>query len=414
MKLFNLNLDSVSIAQYLVIGGLVSIAISPPLANIFIALSLIATLSIRTLRNQLLDFFKTKLGYACLTFIFVLFSGLIYGIESNDVIASSIWGWRKFLMLPIAAAIFMNAPHAKQKLINSLWFACLILMIYSFFTYLVPSFSVKHAGGVVVRNYATQGIFFSVAVIIALANTLNTSISKWQRIIYGTSILFFISNISLIAIGRSGYAVLCTATTIFLFTFFRQFSVAKKVMISIAGLFIVSGLLLSNQTSNSRINLAKQEFISGAVETNETSIGYRLNFWKNTIEMVPKYAFLGTGTGGFKKAYTSQAEGKLGALGIQTGDPHNQYLKILIEHGVLGLVTFLSILILLLKQPTTNPFKAIGMASLLAIAVTSIFNSHFSTFNEGQFIWMLAGAIFATEKIDTRIKNIRHTTLINR
>jgi hypothetical protein len=38
MKFFNINLDSVSIAQYLVIGGLVSITVSPPLSNIFIAL----------------------------------------------------------------------------------------------------------------------------------------------------------------------------------------------------------------------------------------------------------------------------------------------------------------------------------------------------------------------------------------
>ncbi len=396
--------NPLTVAQYLVIGGLVSIAISPPLANIFIALSLIATLSVSTIRNQLIDFFKTKLGYACIAFVAILFSGLLYGIESNGVIASSIWGWRKFLMLPIAAAIFMNAPHAKQNLINSFWFACLILMIYSFFTFLAPSFSAKHAGGVVVRNYTTQGIFFSVAAIIALANTLNSSIPKWQRIIYGTSILFFTLNISSIAIGRSSYAALLITITIFLLTFFKQFSIVKKLTISIVGLFIVSGILLSNQTSNSRINLAKQEFISGAIETNETSVGYRLNFWKNTTEMVPNDVLLGVGTGGFKKAYAQQAEGKSGALGILTGDPHNQYLKILIENGVLGLVAFLSILILLLKQPVTNPFRAIGMASLAAIAVTSLFNSHFSTFNEGQFIWILAGAMFASEKIGMRIK----------
>jgi O-antigen ligase len=393
-----------TIAQYLVIGGLISIAVSPPLANFFIALSLIATLSISTIRNQLIDFLKTKLGYACIAFIAVLFSGLLYGIESNSVIATSIWGWRKLLMLPIAAAIFMNDPNAKQNLINSFWFACSILMIYSFFTYLVPSFSGKYAAGIIVRNYTTQGIFFSIAAIIALANTLNTSIPKWQRILYGASIVFFILNISLITTGKSGYAALLIAITTFLFTFLKQFSIAKKATISLLGLFIVFGILLNIQTSNNKINLAIQEFNTGAIETNETSVGYRLNFWKNTIEMLPNHVLLGVGTGGFKKAYANQAEGKFGALGIQTGDPHNQYLKILAENGVIGLVTFLSILIFLLKQPVTNPFRAIGMASLAAIGVTSLFNSHFSTFNEGQFIWILAGAMFATEKMNTRIK----------
>ncbi len=405
MKLFNINVDSISIAQYLVIGGLVAINISPPLANIFIALSLIATLSISTIRNQLLDFFKTKLGYACIAFIFIVISGLVYGIETNNVIASSIWGWRKFLMLPIAAAVFMNASHAKQNLINAFWFVCLILMIYSFFSYTIPSFPSKDAGGIIVRNHATQGIFFSVAAIIALANTLNLSLPKWQRIINGVSIPFFIFNIALIATGRSGYVALFVMTVAFIFIHFKEFSLAKKIAISIGGLFLILGLLLNTQTSKNRIELAKQEYIVGIDQAKETSIGYRLTFWKNTIEMLPKYTLFGTGTGGFEKAYAIQVEGKSGAAGVVTGDPHNQYLKLLVEHGILGLTVFLSILVLLLKQPVTNSFRAIGIASLLAIVTTSLFNSHFSTFNEGQFIWIFAGAMFATEKIGTTIKS---------
>ncbi len=404
MKFFNINLDSVSIAQYLVIGGLVSITVSPPLANIFIALSLIATLSITTIRNQLLDFFKTKLGYACIAFILVLFSGLLYGIESNNVIASSIWGWRKFLMLPIAAAVFMNAPHAKQNVINTFWFVCLILLIYSYITYLNSSISTRHSAGITVRNYATQGLFFSVAAIIGLANLLNMSLPKWQRILNGVTIPFFILNIALISIGRSGYVALLIMTAAFLYLHLERVSVSKKIVICITGLFIVSGALLNTQTSRDRIELAKQEYISGQKNEQETSIGLRLIFWKNTLEMLPKYFLLGTGTGGFEKAYTNQVEGKSGAAGVVTGDPHNQYLKILVEHGILGLTVFLSILMLLLRQPITNPFRAIGIASLLAIATTSLFNSHFSTFNEGQFIWILAGAMFATEKVGTRIK----------
>jgi O-antigen ligase len=406
MKFFNINLDSVSIAQYFVIGGLVSIAISPPLANIFIALSLIATLSVSTIRNQLIDFFKTKLGHACIAFIAVLFSGLVYGIESNSVIASSIWGWRKFLMLPIAASIFMNAPHAKQNLINSFWFICLILVIYSFTILISPAMQLsdKHSAGIVVRNHATQGLFFAVAVIIAAANTMNVKFPNWLRIISGLTVPLFITNIAMVATGRSGYVALIVVTISFIFLYFTKVSPLKKVMLCMAGVALLVGILVSTPTSQQRIELAKQEFASEVDQTKETSIGYRLTFWKNTIEMPPKYALLGTGTGSFEKAYANQVEGKSGTAGVVTGDPHNQYLKILIEHGILGLTVFLSILLLLLRQPITNPFRAIGVASLLAIATTSLFNSHFSTFNEGQFIWIMAGAMFAVEKSGARRK----------
>jgi O-antigen ligase len=398
--------NPLTIAQYLVIGGLVSIAISPPLANIFIALSLIATLSVSTIRNQLIDFFKTKLGYACIAFIAVLFSGLVYGIESNGVIASSIWGWRKFLMLPIAAAIFMNAPHAKQNLINSFWFVCLILVIYSFATLFNPGLQIsdKNLPGVVVRNHATQGLFFAVAAIIALANTLNTSTPIWFRTLSCLTIPLFILNIAQVAIGRSGYIALIVLTISFIFLYFTRTSLLKKLLLCILGTAVLVGILASTPTSQQRIELAKHEFTSEIDQTKETSIGYRLTFWKNTIEMLPKYALLGTGTGGFEKAYAAQVEGKSGTAGVVTGDPHNQYLKILVEHGVIGLAVFLSILILLLWQPTTNPFKAIGVASLLAIASTSLFNAHFSTFNEGQFIWIFAGSLLASEALSMHRK----------
>ncbi len=398
--------NPLTIAQYLVIGGLVSIAISPPLANIFITLSLIATLSVSTIRNQLIDFFKTKLGYACIAFIAVLFSGLLYGIESNGVIASSIWGWRKFLMLPIAAAIFMNAPHAKQNLINSFWFVCLILVVYSFTTLFNPGLQIsdKNMPGVVVRNHATQGLFFAVAAIIALANTLNTSTPIWFRTLSCLTIPLFILNIAHVAIGRSGYIALIVLTISFIFLYFTRASLPKKLLLCILGTAVLVGILASTPTSLQRMELVKHEFTSEIDQTKQTSIGYRLTFWKNTIEMLPKYALLGTGTGGFEKAYAAQVEGKSGTAGVVTGDPHNQYLKILIEHGVIGLAVFLSILILLLWQPARNPFKAIGVASLFAIATTSLFNAHFSTFNEGQFIWIFAGSLLASEALSMHRK----------
>jgi len=169
-------------------------------------------------------------------------------------------------------------------------------------------------------------------------------------------------------------------------------------------LIVLIGIFASSPASQQRIELAKQEFFSEVNQTKETSIGYRFTFWKNTIEMLPKYALLGTGTGGFEKAYAIQVEGKSGTAGVVTGDPHNQYLKILVEHGVIGLAVFLSVLILLFLQSVSNPFKAIGIASLLAISTTSLFNSHFSTFNEGQFIWIFVGSLFASESLSIRKK----------
>lgn len=398
MQIFYKKLDSLAVAQYLVIGGLVSIAISPPLANLFLGLSVIATLSIATIRNQLLAFFKTKLGYSCIAFILAIFSGIFYGIESNNVIATSVWGWRKFMMLPIAAAIFMNAPQGKQKLINIFWFACILLAIYSFLHFFIPTFSIKNTPpGIVVRNHATQGLFFSVAVIIALSNLKYSKHTNFLKIMSVVSIPLFVINISMISTGRSGYVALIVMLISFIFIFFKELTLVKKLLISTLTLFLLVSIFLMSSVSNHRIEQAKNEFSTGVITPEFTSVGLRLIFWKNTIELVPNYFLIGTGAGGFEKAYAQHVSKENGVAATITGDPHNQYLKIMVEHGLIGLIIFMSVIFLLSKQKNSEQFKLIGIPTLLAICCTSLVNSHFSTFNEGQLIWILAGSLLASE-----------------
>jgi O-antigen ligase len=211
-------------------------------------------------------------------------------------------------------------------------------------------------------------------------------------------------NIAQVAIGRSGYIALIVMTISFIFLYFTKASILKKMMLCIVAAAVLVVVLASTPTSQQRIELAKTEFQSGIKVAEETSIGARITFWKNTIKIIPHYIFLGTGTGGFEKAYAKQVQEKTGAESIITGDPHNQYLKILLEHGPLGLTIFLLIIFLLLRQECSSPCRQIGIATLLAICTTSIVNSHFSTFNEGQFIWIFSGSLLAPEALSIQKK----------
>ena len=115
-------------------------------------------------------------------------------------------------------------------------------------------------------------------------------------------------------------------------------------------------------------------------------------FWKNTIDMLPQYFVFGVGTGGFQAAYTKQVLDKTGLDALITQDPHNQYLKILIEQGVIGLLLYLSMIIRVLIQSNKDASKFVLFSTVLFIwLITSLFNAHFSTFMEGTFIWAWMG-----------------------
>jgi hypothetical protein len=50
------------------------------------------------------------------------------------------------------------------------------------------------------------------------------------------------------------------------------------------------------------------------------------------------------------------------------------------------------------QQPITFPYRILGLAVMIAWCVTSLANSHFTTFAEGTFIYLWLGSILAAEE----------------
>jgi membrane associated rhomboid family serine protease len=68
------------------------------------------------------------------------------------------------------------------------------------------------------------------------------------------------------------------------------------------------------------------------------------------------------------------------------------------ETGLLGLAAFVWLLYSAIRQPVRGPFRVAGLALLLAWCITSLFSSHFQSFNEGHLIAILLGVCLAREK----------------
>jgi len=95
--------------------------------------------------------------------------------------------------------------------------------------------------------------------------------------------------------------------------------------------------------------------------------------------------------------YMPYVEGVPGWKGGGTGDPHNQFLKILGEQGLVGLAAFLFFIGGALACPAPSPYRQIGAAVVIGWCATSLANSHFSTFVEGRLVFFWLGAMLATQ-----------------
>jgi O-antigen ligase len=126
-------------------------------------------------------------------------------------------------------------------------------------------------------------------------------------------------------------------------------------------------------------------------------MGIRIIFWENTLQLIKQRPIIGYGTGAFEAAYSQQVAGKTGLQGLITADPHNQFMKIVGENGLIGLMLFLGFLVSIFRMKAATPFRILGLGAATAWIATSMANSHFSTFSEGTFIYVWLAVMLSSE-----------------
>ena len=390
------HIKTLDVARWLLIGLSITILFSPFLSNVIEIMLLGLFIFNKELRSRLANIKKQALAIGAGAFILMLIIGCFYSMADFKETLSSIWGWRKILLLPIALSLF--ADHVwKDRFIKvsvEFIFLCSLLSITSF----IWQFEVyRFAPGIVIRNYATQGMVFAVAIFSIVMGFIYQKKFKvqheWPHIFYMISLL-----IALIFMtpGRSGYLVLIVLSIYFCY---RTITYKKNYWAALFVCFLIPLLFLNSSIVKDRINLGINEIsnVSAAYEK-ETSMGSRIIAWKNAIELIKEHPLLGVGTGGYEPAFVDHVKDQKGQENFLHHDPHNQFLKILAELGIVGLVIFLSFLGSAFFQRTTPFYFDLSLGMLLAWCGTSLFSSHFSTFTEGRFIYLWLGVLLAYKK----------------
>jgi O-antigen ligase len=114
----------------------------------------------------------------------------------------------------------------------------------------------------------------------------------------------------------------------------------------------------------------------------------------NTMKMIRDRPLVGAGTGGFPSAYERQVAGTGMA---PAGHPHNEYLHLMAQLGIPGLVALLALFWVPWRLAPRLPVPHEGLLArglVLTIAVGCVFNSLLLDHTEGLlFAWGL-GVLF--------------------
>ena len=388
-----LNFNIVDLARWTVILLGITILFSPFFTNLLEITLIGLCLFNQELRRRFVDIKKQPLVIGVSTFILILIIGCFYSVADYKDTLRSIWGWRKILLLPIALSLFADYVW-KDRFIKAgvgFIFLCSLLSIVSF----IWQFGVyRFDPGIIIRNHATQGMVFAVAIFSIAMRFFYQKIFKvkheWPYIFYIISLLIAMIYMTP---GRSGYLALIVLSIYFCY---RTITVKKNYWLALFICLLIPSLLLNSSMVKDRINLGVNEISQvDSAHGQETSMGLRINAWKNAIELIKDHPLLGVGTGGYEQAFVDHVKVQVGWEKFIHHDPHNQFLKILAELGIVGLVIFLSFIGSAFFQKTTPFYFDLSLGILLVWCATSLFSSHFSTFTEGRFIFLWLGVLLA-------------------
>ena len=258
---------------------------------------------------------------------------------------------------------------------------------------------------VVFRSHITQNNMMAYAAFLALLKCRD-ALQLQPRLIWGAYAALAIINVMFMVQGRTGYLILLLLLCWFSWTSLaRNFQARGKhwgwkqgVVIMVAAVMLVGGTYMSSSRMHDRVGIMVQEFEdwkpNQGIEA--SSIGERLDFYTNTAQIIERNLFLGVGTGGFPDAYEAQIQG---TNAIPTRNPHNEYLMITVQTGVLGLLLLLYLYYTewrvapLLESPYAQD-AARGL--LIAYVVNCSFNSALHDHADGLFFAFMSALWFST------------------
>lgn len=404
MKIFFYSAGRVTAHAFLLLLAL-AIPISTALDSVLLALLFLASLFVyapgylQTVRHH-------PVARASMVLFAALLLGCAYGAATHTEAFNMLGKYADLAFVPLLVAIF-----ADEKLRQRAWQIFLSVMVVTTLLSWAVSLGLlpietwmwegtKLENPAIFRSSITQNILMSYAAYIFILRAY-WSVTTKSRLAYAGLAGLTSSSVLFLVQGRSGYLVLLLTLLWFGFSTLRtlggRFTMRHLGASLLALPLLLWGVYESVPRLHQRVDMTIAEYNAWHPHSGQTtSIGERLEFYYNTANIVVAHPVFGVGTGGFAAEYAKQA----GEYGVTlTSNPHNEYLHLTVQLGILGVALFLYLLYTqwrtaALLNDVLARDTAIGL--VLTLMVTSLVNTPLMDHTEGLFFAYMSALCFAS------------------
>lgn len=395
------------VAKWAAIGIGFSIPISTALDNILIAVLLLSWLIGAGYRAKLQAIQDNPVAMAALFLFLFMLVGCFYGAGSIHDGLHYLGKYSDLFLIALLVPLFAE-ERARRFALLGFMSAMSLTLLLSYFIHLggtafISVFPGSPENSFVFKNYLTQNIFmafFSFQCLV-LAQAVG---SKGVRAGFILCAALAAYNVLFMVYGRTGYLVLGVLLAYYLLALMRWKGVAATILL-IGGL--MGAVYFGSGGFSERVRLAAHELTvwqPGKAVTEMSSVGLRMEFYRNSLEIMADHPLFGVGLGGFEKAYGE----KIRDTGMRlSNNPHNQYLLLGAQLGVIGLLLLFYLFGVHWRSARQLPElweRHFARGAVLTILCGSAVNSLLLDHAEGLFYAWITGVLFAGLKWSGSVK----------
>ena len=376
----------------------ISIPISAALDNVLLALILLSWLAAGNYRKKLASAFHSRVVIAAFALFCLLAAGLIYSSGNTGDGPKMLGKYIDLAFVPIFVSLFRD-ERVRRRAWLAFAFALALTLVLSCLAWaglIAHNFLVigDRSNPVVFKQYLTQSVMMAFGALL-FAQLARTAQSVWHRYGWWMLAVLAFANVALMLQGRTGQLILVALLLYFAYSVWQRRGVIAATLGVLAAIGMVS---LGTGEVSGRYSQALDEWKNWqpaqAAQTFD-SIGMRLEFYRNSLEITREHPLIGTGTGSFSKVYADHVAGTAMA---PTENPHNEYLNIAIQLGVIGVLVLLYMFYCEWRYAAMLPEayeRHLARGLVITFAIGCLFNSLLMDHAEGLWFAWTTGLLFA-------------------
>ncbi|MCF6277049.1 MAG: O-antigen ligase family protein [Candidatus Magasanikbacteria bacterium] len=310
--------------------------------------------------------------------IFVI--GAVINITISIDLRSALGEFKAFYVEPIIFAFILYTSIEDKKQVNNLIFALVlsgfataILAIYQHFTgFMVPYSFWENRDTYRVTGWwgFPNGVGIYLAPIIPLAIYL--FVNYKNKIIQTTSLLFVPLALLAIFYAKSTGALIGVLAGLFFLLLFNKFT---KISVIIASIAVFLFVMFAPMASG-----IKQEIL-----LQDRSGQLRINMWGETVELLRHNPIFGVGLASYQKAIYPYRIDKWIEI---FHHPHNQFLTMWVNIGIVGLFGFILILFWFFKTAFKNK-NIFLLSAMIVFVIIGLVDSPYIKNDMAIIFWLL-------------------------